>query len=93
MALATSPHLARLESLNLGNNELGPEAGRAMLQTQMPRLKTLAIDGNGLQDNGALALAAASHLRNLESLQANYNQFTELGVKAIAGARHLSNFR
>lgn len=90
-ALADSPITPRLESLGLGTQStgMGTAAGCALFQQPLPRLKSLHLNGNQLEDDAAQALGSAE-LGPLETLDVSYNQITDAGVLAILGNKYLS---
>ncbi len=91
------PHLGRaallsnLAELNLGNNDLGPDAVVGLCQKLSPALWSLSLDGNAMQDAGAEALAAATQVKKLATLNITYNQLTARGAKAIAAAKQFTS--
>jgi uncharacterized protein (TIGR02996 family) len=90
-ALVTSPHLARLASLDLGLNRRLGDAG-ALGLAGSPHLKNLTalnLAGCEITDAGAEALAAAPHLANLTDLDLSFNPISEVGLQALAESPHL----
>jgi uncharacterized protein (TIGR02996 family) len=97
-ALASSPHLARLRSLELGDTNLGPEGFRALVHAPSLRhLTSLKLTGfdcttsNHIGDEGARALAEATHMTNLRCLWLMENCIGAEGARALAGAAHLAS--
>ncbi|MFO0952657.1 MAG: TIGR02996 domain-containing protein [Isosphaeraceae bacterium] len=97
-ALAASPHLTRLRSLELGDTDVGPEGFRALVQAPLlGRLTSLKLTGfdcttsNHIGDEGALALAAATHMTGLSCLWLMENCIGRDGARALAGAAHLDS--
>jgi uncharacterized protein (TIGR02996 family) len=97
-ALASSPHLARLRSLELGDTNLGPEGFRALVQAlPLRHLTSLKLTGfdcttsNHIGDDGARALAEATHMTNLSCLWLMENCIGADGARALAGAAHLDS--
>lgn len=66
-ALASSTALASLVSLDLKSNEIGPE-GATILARSPLRLRALALGGNPIDSEGALAFVRSQALRDLEDL-------------------------
>jgi uncharacterized protein (TIGR02996 family) len=90
-ALAESPHLARLDFLNLYCNEIGPEG--AALLARSPHLKHLsALDLRcaRIGDDGVSALARSPFLHRLTFLNLGANGITAAGAVALATAPHLA---
>jgi len=97
-ALASSPHLTRLRSLELGDTDLGPEGFRALVQAPPLRhLTSLKLTGfdcttsNHIGDEGARALAEATHMTNLSRLWLMENCIGAKGARELAGAAHLDS--
>jgi uncharacterized protein (TIGR02996 family) len=97
-ALASSPHLTRLRSLELGDTDIGPEGFRALVQAPPLRhLTSLKLTGfdcttsNHIGDAGARALAEAAHVTNLSRLWLMENCIGAAGARALAGAAHLDS--
>jgi carbon storage regulator CsrA len=89
-SLAASPYLARLETLDLGQNGLGHEdishlAGSAHLAG----LKTLLLRENGIGDAGAAALARSLHLVGLTVLDLAGNRIGTVGARELAKSARL----
>jgi uncharacterized protein (TIGR02996 family) len=117
-ALAASPHLGRLRSISATANQIGPAGARALAQARLPgllgitftrnrigdegmialansalldSLESLWVDGNGLTDASALALASSPHAAKLDSLNLSYNgHLTVAGVRALVDSPHLA---
>jgi uncharacterized protein (TIGR02996 family) len=69
-ALMASPHLTRLRVLKLGYNWY-PDEGTAALLAESPSMASLAtlhLEGNGINDSGALALARSPYFDGLRVL-------------------------
>jgi carbon storage regulator CsrA len=83
-ALAASPYLARLESLDLSNQDLGDE--ETLLLAQSPHLgslRTLILRANHIQNAGGKELAASRHLANLDQLDLSGNPLGDAGVTEL----------
>mmetsp|Transcript_2829 Transcript_2829/g.4420 ORF Transcript_2829/g.4420 Transcript_2829/m.4420 type:complete len:317 (+) Transcript_2829:37-987(+) len=70
-----APHLAQLETLNLGHNNLGG-IGAIDHLLELPSLQTLDIQANRLEDGDAV-LSILSQLPNLRVLYAQGNTFVK----------------
>ncbi len=81
-ALATSPNLARLQDLNLGNARI-PEEGVVALagSPYLGELARLDLNGNKIGEVGARALAGSPHLGKLAALDLGS---TQVGGGAVA---------
>jgi hypothetical protein len=97
-ALASSPHLTRLRSLELADTDIGPEGFRALVEAPPLRyLTSLTLMGfdcttsNHIGDKGARALAEATHMANLSCLWLMENCIGADGARALAGAAHLDS--
>ena len=92
-ALAASPHLAKLTSLNLLNltyNGIGPDGVRTLAASpHLSNLTSLDLAYNGIRDAGVRALAASPHLSNLVSLNLKFNDIGTAGARALAASQHL----
>ncbi|MBN9118380.1 MAG: TIGR02996 domain-containing protein [Planctomycetes bacterium] len=89
--LFTSPHLARLESLDLENQSVTGSALEALAaHDDLPKLRELLLQWNGLRSEGAAVLANLPQLRNLEALDLRNNSITDTGARALAGSPYLT---
>ena len=62
-AIATSPQLAHLTTLDLSQNQLGDEGAKAIAASpQLAQLTELSLHDNDITDEGAKALAESPHL-------------------------------
>ncbi|MDB5335493.1 MAG: gala protein 1 [Planctomycetaceae bacterium] len=89
--LSQATFLSNLAELNLGNNDLGPDAVEGVCQQLSSALWSLSLDGNAMQDAGAEALAAATQVKRLATLNIAFNQLTARGAKAIAAAKQFKS--
>src|SRR5262249_16754408 len=64
-SLCSAPGVAKLRSLNVTANDLGPDALDA-LANNLPQLKTLVLTANAIGDDGIAGLIAWKHLGQLE---------------------------
>jgi len=88
-ALAQSPHLGQLVTLNLGHNALGDAGLQALANsTAVPRLADLWLANNGIGDDGVIALARAPLLAQLRTLRLNGNPLGDPGIQALAASPH-----
>lgn len=81
-ALVTSPAVAQLEALNVTGNRIGPQ-GLAALQGRLPKLRSLVLSSNKLDDAGLTGLLQYKHLRALEMLYLGHCGLTALGVDRL----------
>ena len=73
-ALAASPYLARLTSLELKSNRIGAEGARALAESpHLAHLTSLHLEDNNIGTEGARALAASPYLARLTSLNLSSN--------------------
>jgi uncharacterized protein (TIGR02996 family) len=89
MALATSPYVAGLESLNLRCNAIGDAGVRGIATSHhLVRLRELDLRANRLGDDGVLALAESATLAGLVTLDLSFNdgRVTEAGWRGLARA-------
>lgn len=82
-----------LAAIDLSDNALGTEDAAHFAHGTWPRLHTLALDGNRLRSEGALRLAVASGLSQLEALSLARNRLTAAGVEALLEATALPSLR
>ena len=92
LALAQSPHAARLRSLNLSGCEVDLGALEA-LADNTPELRVLVLRQVALGDEGAAALARASKLGRLEVLDLEGAGVGPRGLEALARAEGLGGLR
>ncbi len=85
VALAASPHLTNLTSLNLRYNNLGNNTAAALADSSFTKLETLDLALNRLSDEGILTLSTAP-FQNLQSLNLSDNQISNDAVRAITKA-------
>jgi uncharacterized protein (TIGR02996 family) len=84
VALFRSPHLTKLQHLQLRNSDLGDEGLRVLIEVGLlKRLRTLDLLGGCITDAGVEALADCSDLRNLEALNLSRNMLTRKGIRAL----------
>jgi uncharacterized protein (TIGR02996 family) len=88
--LFASPHLARLEALDLETLELTADDIGGLVARDLPRLRELVLRWNGLRSPGAAALAGAPGLCNLRVLDLRSNSITDAGGRAIAESEYLN---
>jgi hypothetical protein len=76
------PLLARLCSLNLYPNKIGPEGARTLARSpHLATLSTLKLPGNQFGDEGARELAESPYLTALSSLCLFSNQIEDRAVR------------
>jgi uncharacterized protein (TIGR02996 family) len=95
-ALARSPHLASVEVLDLEDAwRVGAEGLRALLRSRrFPRLRSLSLEGAGLDDDAVTRLATSPFVARLRELRLRrgYYQDEPLGdpaALALAASPHL----
>jgi uncharacterized protein (TIGR02996 family) len=72
--LVQSPHLGRLEGLNLGSTGIGDQAARALAAaTTLPSLRELYLCGNRVSRRGVKAIAGSRLLGRLDLLSLRFN--------------------
>jgi uncharacterized protein (TIGR02996 family) len=90
-ALAASPHLGRLTSLDLAHNEIGDAGAQALAASpHLARLTTLELGDNAITYAGARALAASPHLARLARLNLSGNAISHQGARALARSPHVA---
>lgn len=88
VAVARSPHLKKLQHLQLRNSDIGDEGVKEFVKAGLfKRLKTLDLLGGCVTDEGARTLAACPDLRNLEALNLSQNMLTSAGIAALRATR------
>ncbi len=93
LAIANSPHLANLTSLDLRQNEIGPEGVRAIVRFPYPyftKLTSLDLSDNGIGDEGAREIADSPFLANLTSLYLWQSGMSAEGAQALAESPYLA---
>lgn len=86
-ALADSPHLRRLRTLDLQHNRLDSGDVRALLVSEhLTNLTELDLSHNRIGDSGVRSLANSPLLTRLKSLNLCGNDFGANGLRALAGA-------
>jgi len=89
-ALAASPHLAKLTSLELWGNGISDAGARALAASpHLANLTHLDLGNNGIGGAGSRALAASRHLGKLTDLDLWGNGIGDAGAQALAASRHL----
>jgi len=67
----------------------GDELGAALASRWISRVRSLGLPGAGLDDDGAVALAASPHLGRLAWLDLRDNRIGERGMRALAASAAL----
>jgi uncharacterized protein (TIGR02996 family) len=91
--LATSAVIANLTDLAVGLNELGNTGVRSLLALRNSHpwpLTALHLEGTQIDSLGVRALAGASQLANLKSLDLADNPISDSGADALATSPHLT---
>jgi uncharacterized protein (TIGR02996 family) len=83
-----SPHLVNLNELDLNVNDIQREGLRALTQANLPRLQSLNLRANLLDDAGLEVLAGAPLLGRLHTLGLSHNAVSDAGVAALAASEH-----
>jgi uncharacterized protein (TIGR02996 family) len=91
LEVCRSPHLGRLEALNLGGNSLADEGARELAtllgRGPVPSLRWLGVGSNNLTDHAVAALAAADLPRTLTGLDLSWNSaFTVEGLRLLVSS-------
>ena len=90
--MAESPIFAKLQWLELGGNDLGPEGIRAIARsTILTKLKTLNLYRNLIKDDGARIFAKENRLSQLEELDLAQNEIGDDGLMALALSKGFPN--
>jgi hypothetical protein len=76
--------------LSLRYNQFGDQGVRELAGPHLTRFEALSLEGNGLGDEAALALATSPHLAQLTFLDLRSNKITARGVEALLGSPHLA---
>jgi uncharacterized protein (TIGR02996 family) len=91
-ALAESPFLKSLVSLDLSGCNLGPDGVRVLAASpNLANLTSLALAHNAIGDEGARALASSPFLGNLASLDLLGNDIGPEGTRALAQSAGLGS--
>jgi len=89
-ALANSPFLKGLTSLDLSGNRIGNEGAWALANSpHFKGLISLVLKSNAIGVEGAKALANSKNFEGLTSLNLGYNTIGVEGVNAFANSPHL----
>ncbi|MHB8419158.1 MAG: TIGR02996 domain-containing protein [Myxococcales bacterium] len=83
----------RANSLCLGDDHLGPEAARRLLEVPWPRLQELGMTHSGLDVRGLTSLVDADALPRLRKLWANGHPIGVSGAHKIARAAGLGRLQ
>jgi uncharacterized protein (TIGR02996 family) len=89
-ALAASPFLERLTTLDLSHSQAGNAGVQALLSSPyLNRLRRLNLQFNKLETAGLTAFSKSSHLPALEELDLNANDLSSKALIAFAAAAQL----
>lgn len=92
-ALCGASFMSQLVSLDLGLNRMGDEAFARLLSAVSGSLEALVVEYNELGDSSARALATASHLTGLTSLDLRENAFSQDGLEDLVRAPHMQSLQ
>lgn len=92
-ALAGSPLVRHLESLNLSDNPVGAAGAEALARGDAERLKVLHLSDAKLGKAGIEALTGTRRLPMLRSLDLSENGLTGAAARALAGCPRLAELR
>jgi len=83
--LAVSDSLAKITSLNLYHNRIGPDGMRLLIGSPfLTRLRTLFLTGNGIGEEGAAALVNSQCVRGIRGLSLRENVLANGGGIRVA---------
>lgn len=90
VVLFNAPYFSKLESLNLGWNEVGNQIAQALgANSKMSALKILNLERNYVSEEGVRDLCDGGALKNLVELNLASNKLGDPGAVALAHARAL----
>ncbi|MBY0230443.1 MAG: TIGR02996 domain-containing protein [Gemmataceae bacterium] len=92
-ALASWPGLSRVQTLSLWGNRFEGRGGAALAEAPFDELRMLLLQGNGIGDEAAIALANNPRLRKLEQLDLNGNDLTDATARAILDSASLPRLK
>jgi uncharacterized protein (TIGR02996 family) len=88
--LVGSPHLSRLEKLNLGNTHMRLSGARMVIDSpNLPGVKTLHLDRNGIGDISVHYLAQSAALPSLQTLDLQASGLSAEGGERLGRLEHL----
>lgn len=91
--LVSAPALARVEELDLGDNNLGPDGLAALAAARLPHLRSLHLMRTRARDEGVRSLAGAEFLGELRSLSLGGNNLPPAAAAALAESPLVANLR
>jgi len=98
-ALAKSPHLARLRSLDIGymcvcgRCPIHMELRQLFASRHVANLTTLVVSGDRISAEGARQLAGSSRLARLTTLDLSSNRLRTEGLRALIDSPHLRHLK
>ena len=93
-AIARSPHLTRLVSLDLGYTRLDTDRLGGLLENpRLPSLQILHLDNNGISADGVQTLAVSPDFPRLTRLDLSRNPVVDQGSFALARSAHFASLR
>jgi uncharacterized protein (TIGR02996 family) len=87
--LFSSPHLSRLEAIEMVSLELTADDIEPLARSTLSRLRELVLRWNFLRSPGATLLANMPQLSHLEILDLRSNNINDTGARALAQSPHL----
>jgi uncharacterized protein (TIGR02996 family) len=88
--IARCPHLAGLQSLNLGRNRLEDDSAHHLATSpSLTNLLELDLAENDITEAGSHAIAGSQTLSNLKRLELRHNPLGPGGAEALAGSERL----
>jgi hypothetical protein len=89
-AIALSPHLQKLEVLNLHDNDIQDTGVEYLSRSpNLAHVKILTLSRNDFSLAGALSIANSSIFTNVTDLDLSYNRFEDEGAIALAHSSYL----
>lgn len=90
-AIANSPYLTAIESLDLGHSSVSGKSFARMLAMRAPALRRLDLEGNKVGAVGVRALAKAPIAQQLTHLNLLYNQCGDEALAELLGSPAMRN--
>jgi uncharacterized protein (TIGR02996 family) len=93
LALAQHARLGEVVDLGLRRNWIGTAGLPALLRLDLPRLRSLDLGGNRIDNEGCAVLARAPFLVNVTVLKVEFNSLRDAGAQALADSPLLGRLR